>query len=336
MKRINWLDGWRAIAVMIVISSHLSPIYGWSDAIPGKLGVFIFFAISGYIVTKILLVEQAESNQIDLPHFYVRRSLRILPPLVIYLLTCVVLYWPNATVVFGAARALLFTCNMSTTLGDCGWVFGHTWSLGFEEQFYLILPFVLVGVSSLRSALLFTTALTFASIPFFAPLSFIGRIGFLQIYLLLALGAMYARFENEITPFLVQIPAVLSSLVLVLAGLWTALSPSLVQQLLGLLVAPAVFIGVFALPHRSPVVHWLLASWPFRTLGLYSYTLYLWQQLALTNSTWNVGITPILGLTGALAFSAFSYHTIELICRRTAKKMRHRPVQKNLRSHPRK
>jgi len=325
MERVQWLDGWRAVAVATVIASHLALTYGWdSIGIPGKLGVYIFFAISGYIVTKVLLIERGRVGKIDLPHFYVRRALRILPPLAIYLVFCVALYWPSIAVQIGAAQSLLFTCNIG--IGNCGWVFTHTWSLGFEEQFYLLLPFVLIKTRSWRSGILLGLALVLALLPFAEPLYFVGRVGFIQIYMLLGLGALYARYEAKIAPILAEIPAVISLAALAFAGVWTLLDPSLFQVVSALLVAPCVFIGVFALPQRSAPTRWLLGSWPLRTIGLYSYTLYLWQQLALTKAAWNVGVVPVLGLVGAFAFSVLSYHTVEAACRRIARAIKPRTV----------
>ncbi len=317
--RIDWLDGWRTVAVGIVIASHLAHAYGWDDApIPGKLGVYIFFAISGYIVTRILIVERDKTGRIDLAGFYRRRALRILPPLVLYLSVVTILFWPNLGTASGALRSLLFTCNMAVGPGDCGWVFGHTWSLGFEEQFYLLMPFALVGIAGWRRGALFTLAAALAFIPFVWPVHFIGRIGFIQIYMLLGLGALYACHETRVDRLLLRIPASLALAGLVFAGLWVMLAPGKVQMLTGLLVAPAVLVGVFAFPKRSATARRCLASRPMRTIGLYSYTLYLWQQLALSHAPWNTGFMPVLALGGALAISALSYHTLETWCRHLA------------------
>jgi peptidoglycan/LPS O-acetylase OafA/YrhL len=144
--------------------------------------------------------------------------------------------------------------------------------------------------------------------------------------MLLGLGALYARYEAKIAPILAEIPAVISLAALAFAGVWTLLDPSLFQVVSALLVAPCVFIGVFALPQRSAPTRWLLGSWPLRTIGLYSYTLYLWQQLALTKAAWNVGVVPVLGLVGACAFSVLSYHTVEAACRRIARAIKPRTV----------
>ncbi len=327
MARVQWLDGWRAIAVGLVIASHLGHVYDTgAKEIPGKLGVFVFFAISGYIVTRLLLIEREESGAIDVRHFYVRRGLRILPPLAIYLAFVVALYWPSTAERFAAVRALLFTCNMALDVEGCVWAVGHTWSLSFEEQFYLLLPFALIGVAGWRTGAILFFALGFALLPFLRPLPFVGRVGFIQIYMLLGLGALFARFEPRIAPILARIPALLSLAALVLAGYLITLPPGALQIATAVLVPPAVVLGVFALPLRSRSVRWLLASPPLRVLGLYSYTLYLWQQLALSKESWNVGAAPVLNLVAAALVSAISYHTIERWFRRLATAMRRRRV----------
>jgi peptidoglycan/LPS O-acetylase OafA/YrhL len=140
--RIDWLDGWRAIAVVIVILAHLGGLEHWTSAPPGKLGVFIFFGISGFIVTRLLLGERARTGEINIPAFFIRRAARILPPLLLYLAICVAIGQASAG---AAVRAVLFTCNVAKGPWDCGWTFGHTWSLSFEEQYYLIVPFLLAG-----------------------------------------------------------------------------------------------------------------------------------------------------------------------------------------------
>jgi peptidoglycan/LPS O-acetylase OafA/YrhL len=185
--RIGWLDGWRAIAVGLVILSHLGGLYHWPIEIPGKLGVFIFFAISGYIVTKILIGERRATDRIDVFAFYRRRAARILPPLIIYLLTCLALGLTSWTYV---ARSVSFTCNIGLNWGGgCGWLYGHTWSLAFEEQYYLLVPFLLIARLRWIAVLLAPIVL----LPLVFPLIFIGKIGFLQIYMLLGLRLIQSQ-----------------------------------------------------------------------------------------------------------------------------------------------
>lgn len=318
-NRIEWLDGWRTVAVGIVIIAHAAKLFGVEAELPGKLGVYIFFAISGYIVTKLLLKERDQRGSIDVPFFFLRRAARILPPLLIYLAVCVALYWPSADVQLGAVRSALFTCNMSVGPGECGWVFGHTWSLGFEEQFYLLLPLAFVGLWRWQ----LVPAALIAIVPFLFPIHFIGRIGFIQIYMLLVLAALYARYEHQVAPYLQKAPAVLGLLAISLAGVWVMTPPGLVVSLLGLLVAPAVVFGVFSMPLNSRLFRGLLAHPLMSRLGLYSYTLYLWQQLALSeDQPWASGSWPLVSLAAAIAIAAASYHTIETWARGWARSQR--------------
>ena len=308
------------MAVAIVIISHVATHYGANVEIPGKLGVFIFFAISGYIVTKMLSAEMQRDGRINLPNFYLRRALRILPPLIIYVVFCWITFDNTASGIMSGARALLFTCNLNVKLGDCGWTFGHTWSLAFEEQYYLLLPFAFVGIRSLRTLVLFLVAVLLAVLPFLFPLPWIGRIGFLQIYLLLGLGASYAIFEPRVARHLSKLHPSASLTALALACGWMFLDPGRVQALTGLLVAPLIVFAVFGLPLQSRLATRFLSSFPMRTVGLYSYTLYLWQQLALSPADWNTGALPLALLAAAFIWSAVSYHTVEAFCRGLARK----------------
>lgn len=304
--RIEWLDGWRAVAIALVVAAHLGRLHGIEMPF-GTLGVYIFFAISGYIVTKLLL---REGSQFKVAHFYVRRAARILPPFLLYVVTVVVFFGPSSD----AVRALLFSCNIAILPGPCAWNFGHTWSLAFEEQFYLLLPFLLA-----RRGWFFWVALAIAALPFAYPIHFVGRIGYLQIYSLLGLGALYARHEDIIAPRFSSIPAPMLFVLLPLAGAWFYLPPTWIQMVLAPLEAPAIVVAVFALPLRSARLRVLLSSRPLRTLGLYSYSFYLWQQLATIKAPWNQGAVPFVALAAALGLSALSYYTVENWTRNAAR-----------------
>ena len=80
------LDGLRAVSILLVVISHL----GFGHIVPGGLGVTIFFFISGFIITRLLLLEDAGSNSISLVGFYIKRVFRLAPALMVYILLCVV------------------------------------------------------------------------------------------------------------------------------------------------------------------------------------------------------------------------------------------------------
>lgn len=146
--RIGYLDTWRCIAVAAVILAHLpksiadrvlsSPVHLLFEY--GQVGVFIFFFISGHVVSKTCLRELSSTGTFSIGAFYTRRVFRIVPPLLIYLAVCVTLFWSRLIDArsFEFLTASLYLCNIAPA--GCGWYTGHTWSLAFEEQFYLLFP----------------------------------------------------------------------------------------------------------------------------------------------------------------------------------------------------
>jgi peptidoglycan/LPS O-acetylase OafA/YrhL/GT2 family glycosyltransferase len=142
-RRDVQLDGLRAVAVLLVFLHHLD-----IAAVPGGfLGVDLFFALSGYLITSLLVAEFARTDRISFSSFYARRALRLAPAL--FAMTVPVMVWAQ---VFGIGAPIKDGCAGLLYLMDFyapathggGGVFGHTWSLAVEEQFYLVWPVLLV------------------------------------------------------------------------------------------------------------------------------------------------------------------------------------------------
>jgi peptidoglycan/LPS O-acetylase OafA/YrhL len=158
MRRIPELDGLRGVAVLLVFSAHLLggafpanrpfakiTARGWGG---GFVGVQLFFVLSGFLITSILLRERDDDGTVSLRKFYGRRARRLLPALV---LVCtayatyalLVLHGSEVRAAFGSiAYALTYTTNLKpllSSLPDSHWL-SHTWSLAIEEQFYLVWP----------------------------------------------------------------------------------------------------------------------------------------------------------------------------------------------------
>jgi peptidoglycan/LPS O-acetylase OafA/YrhL len=152
-RSIPSLDGLRAISIALVVALHTTQRYGvghsmnkaWLYVFNGALGVRIFFVISGYLITRLLLREQEQTGRISLGRFYVRRAFRILPPLYVYLVFLCVLGAMEMLQIDakGIVAAALFLRNYAYHLPAI-WALEHTWSLCIEEQFYLIWPAALV------------------------------------------------------------------------------------------------------------------------------------------------------------------------------------------------
>jgi peptidoglycan/LPS O-acetylase OafA/YrhL len=146
-RRINELDGLRGLAVLLVFLSHTFP-----EQFPGGfVGVDLFFALSGYLITGLLLREWDRFGSISLMKFYARRALRIMPALLallaVYATVALLASSNPADHIKAVASAGLYVMNWTwgLHLGPVGHV-SHTWSLAIEEQFYLFWPAVLVAV----------------------------------------------------------------------------------------------------------------------------------------------------------------------------------------------
>lgn len=158
-RSIPSLDGLRAISIALVLSSHSIPSVPLPlDRFPllfvfqnGELGVAVFFVISGFLITRLLLKERQASGTNSLKRFYFRRFFRIFPPFYAYLAVLGVLWLagmePDRPMSF--LRAATYSWNYYRAGGS--WVLGHTWSLSLEEQFYLVWPVCLLLLGHKKS-----------------------------------------------------------------------------------------------------------------------------------------------------------------------------------------
>ena len=190
-KRIPSLDGLRAVAIMLVLWSHslAHPSDDWTDWLrliserSGNLGVDIFFVISGYLITTLLVREWHAAARIDLARFYVRRAFRIIPACYFYIAVVLALMAANLLPRTFSVSLLspIFLRNYAFALGvgDIDdWFTGHYWTLAVEEQFYLFWPASLAFLGPRRatwlaSALIVTSPLirvvTYIALPGLRP-----------------------------------------------------------------------------------------------------------------------------------------------------------------------
>jgi peptidoglycan/LPS O-acetylase OafA/YrhL len=148
-KRIPSLDGLRAIAIFLTVAHHMIERYGITTKNPilesfnlSGDGVGIFFVLSGFLITSLLLKEHNENGRVSLTDFYIRRTFRILPPLYAYLIFYIIFCGVEGLGVNWRAvmSAALFYLDYSPQAYF--WATQHTWSLSVEEQFYLIWPLI--------------------------------------------------------------------------------------------------------------------------------------------------------------------------------------------------
>lgn len=148
------LNGIRAVSVLIVLLSH----GGFDRIVPGGLGVTIFFFLSGYLITTLLLREHARFGEIDIFAFYVRRFLRLMPPLLLTLAVAYSLtamgFLPGHITLEGLASQLAYFANYLEIFFQgpekipAGT--GVLWSLAVEEHFYLVFPVLMALAFSIR------------------------------------------------------------------------------------------------------------------------------------------------------------------------------------------
>lgn len=313
-SRIPSLDGLRAISILLVVAGHWAELrYRPSELADvagafANLGVRIFFVISGYLITTLLLTEHERTLTIGLREFYLRRAYRILPAAVAFMLPVFVIYRHELNW-FHMAAAMLYVANF-----DFGhpWFLGHLWSLSVEEQFYFLWPGVLKKWYRHRVAIL-------VGVVAFAPLyrvacHFVGLHGradetFPAVADVLAVGCLLAIFaDGDVIPTLRKSRRVgqpSEERAPALRKMWSGQPPEIGTAWACVMLIPIVLVPVYMGRlhfHITPVLlfvlwpvmhlsiaglvlhaverpYWILNARPVVWLGKISYSLYLWQQV---------------------------------------------------------
>jgi peptidoglycan/LPS O-acetylase OafA/YrhL len=287
------IDGLRAIAVLAVIVNHAA-----AGLLPGGfLGVDLFFVISGYLITGILLGD-LEAGRFSIARFYERRARRIIPPLMLVMLLCipfaVVLDLPDDLENFGQSLiATTFFANNILLLLTSGYFqleaafkpLLHTWSLGVEEQYYLLVPLLMWGAWRLgkaRGVAIGIAAIGAASFLFCLWAS--RAAPWFNFFMILSrgwelgAGALIVFAEPKLRPLAGKWGAALAAagLVLAIAPLCLHASPS-GPGLLTLAPVAGVCL-VLAFGGASDPVGRFLTLPPLTGIGLVSYSAYLFHQ----------------------------------------------------------
>jgi len=168
--RIGSLDGLRALSIGLVLFGHLGGTRGFplaeAGGFAGMLGVRVFFVISGYLITRLLLDEHEARGSIRLSRFYFKRIFRIFVPYYAFLaivVTAARFGWVQlAPGDLGYALAYASDHHLHAEWAHGGWTLGHTWSLAVEEQFYLLWPVVLVMLGARKALFVAAAALLLA------------------------------------------------------------------------------------------------------------------------------------------------------------------------------
>ncbi|MDF2117515.1 acyltransferase [Roseiarcaceae bacterium H3SJ34-1] len=144
--RVPSVDGLRAFCILLVLFSHFaSELPGKPEFLAGLLGVQIFFVISGFLITRLLLAEIGQTGRIAIRSFYFRRFVRLMPPLCAMLCVTVALLWLYRINDFMfPVCGLFYVANYCLTGGVPSHALDSLWSLAVEEHFYILFPLLLV------------------------------------------------------------------------------------------------------------------------------------------------------------------------------------------------
>lgn len=302
------IDGLRALAVISVIINHFN-----KDLLPsGYLGVDIFFVISGYVITSSLYNRPSKNLGDFLLSFYTRRIKRLVPALtlcvgVTSILIC--LFNPNPvtslktgiTSLFGVSNLYLLRQETdyfadSTQLN----VFTHTWSLGVEEQFYMLFPFIVwfsgfvrQPSEGLRFLSRIIAVLTLTSLILFIQLSATNQPAafFLMPTRLWELGTGSIAFLviNNTGSFLLPLLARVRPLPVIIAIVTVLFIP--LQFSVHATIAVVILTALLIVSLRPHYVGYKFFSHPTVVyIGLISYSLYLWHWTILSISRWTIGL----------------------------------------------
>lgn len=341
-RRIQYIDGLRAVAVLGVVVFHLN-----IGALPnGFLGVDVFFVISGFVITRSLSSSGQRRLLPFLERFYRKRFWRLLPPLIIVVIVTVIAtalfvppVWISRHIFFSGIGALTGTSNIVLTAASGSGYFQaesdfnpflHTWSLGVEEQFYLLYPLLFWLIAYLTRAR--SVAWVKWIIPALGVISFVLAIWLsvsaptFAFYMLptrfweLVAGAvafqLLSRAQARVGVGPLRTGLGWGALVLVISSFfgptaWGSPLPAGIAPVLGtvLLLWFSPGKGGWGTSER-----WLSAR-PVTYIGRISYSLYLWHWPVVVLLRWTTGIeSPFwiaVGLVLMFALAMASYHLIE-------------------------
>jgi peptidoglycan/LPS O-acetylase OafA/YrhL len=319
-KHFPSLDGMRAICVLMVMFSHIPagvPRPGWMY---GYLGVDVFFVLSGFLITTLLIRERAQNGHISLRAFYTRRFFRIVP---VYLFT-VLLYFAAVLAMRDPIRTAQFKVALPWLLGfmqeyrpaAAGNILGHAWTLGIEEKFYLLWPLLLMAIKPAHSRALVVWLVSLCVAVSLLPDTYTRSYGGLLIGAILAIVLAAPGYRS----LLKKLPTCPDALLIVLVLVAYTLAGH--NDRLILLFSGAIALLIASLVLRGGLLRKLFEAPGLVYIGKRSYAMYLIHVLVADS----IGhLTPkivppnwftvvILSYLASLAGASLMYVLIERPC----------------------
>jgi peptidoglycan/LPS O-acetylase OafA/YrhL len=324
--RVPTLDGLRALSILLVLLGHMSGTHNFATVplfgVYANFGVRVFFIISGFLITSLLLKEVAKTGRISLKDFYTRRVLRIFPAFYTFLLVVCVL--SAGAVIQLRPHDLLFAFTYLMNFHfDHSWNVGHLWSLAVEEQFYLLWPAVVAFCSRRRAfqiaaAVFIISPFVRLSVYYFAPFlrHGIGHM-FPTVADALAIGCFlagmrdwlhtqpwYMRLLQPRNVAVIAMAAVLANLLQEWPRIYMAFGESIMNIGIAICIDRCM---TFASGRVGRILEWR----PIAFVGVLSYSLYIWQQLFLNRSSSALVCTFPFNLILVGLFALGSYYLVE-------------------------
>jgi peptidoglycan/LPS O-acetylase OafA/YrhL len=341
-RYIPGFDGLRALAVLAVIAYHLNLPYSAG----GFLGVTVFFVLSGFLITSLLVWEWEQSQKINLKPFWIRRAKRLLPAMFLLLISLNVLVPLLKPTLLTSLRqdtiaAIFYYSNWHYIFQDLSYfesfenpsLLTHFWSLAIEEQFYIIwavaILFLLKKVKSRMGIfLLIMSGVLFSVVQMlllYDPNLDPSRVYYgtdTRIFSLL-IGASFAllvprRPFSTMSKWAFELMGIAGISVFLLMTVFTNQYDRFIYEGGMVLLSFTTAFLVLALAWRSAVLaNWILERKPLKWIGVRSYGIYLWHYpvILFMNSNVNTGgihyVKVILELTLTFLLAAISYSFVE-------------------------
>jgi peptidoglycan/LPS O-acetylase OafA/YrhL len=316
------LDGIRALSILAVVLFHCN--------VPGAGGGFVgldmFFVLSGYLITSLLAMEY-RSGGIRIGRFYLRRALRLFPTLLLVLVAYVALapvLWPSEDRWLSAALAGFYVYDYALAFWQVPYTVGHTWSLGVEEKFYLLWPFLLPFLLRRRRPVTWLLAAFVAVTAWRYHVAM--RWPWPQAYFCfdtrmsgIVLGAVAALTGFKVSRFAVVVACIALAVLVALPSLPTINQTEAVTLRITLAELSAFVLVCHAADHRKSA---FLSSRPMVYIGRLSYGIYLWHfpYVLLVRDSQPLWITLSSTIAFSFTMAAICLHLVDVPIRRWRQK----------------